>query len=195
MWPSSSARSWQDIVRQKQTARTEALKTASTPVDSHIVYLSASAPEIPRRIASGEWTASEVLEAYISQAAVAHASTNCITEVLFEEARREAQALDQYFQEQKQLKGPLHGVPVSFKDLFNIKGCDSTVGHTQNADRPASTDAEVVKLVRQAGGIPLAKTNISQCMMFFDQNYGPAPLPFRAHELPERLKFGYYTSG
>ncbi len=27
------------------------------------------------------------------------------------------------------------------------------------------------------------------------QNYGPAPLPFRAHELPERLKFGYYTSG
>ncbi|PSR72798.1 hypothetical protein PHLCEN_2v11295 [Hermanssonia centrifuga] len=26
------------------------------------------------------------------------------------------------------------------------------------------------------------------------QNYGPAPLPFRAHELPERLKFGYYTS-
>lgn len=37
--------------------------------------------------------------------------------VLFEEARQQAQALDDYLQRTKKLKGPLHGVPVSFKDI------------------------------------------------------------------------------
>lgn len=38
------------------------------------------ASEIVTRIESGEWTASEVLEAYISRAAFAHTRTNCLTE-------------------------------------------------------------------------------------------------------------------
>ena len=37
--------------------------------------------------------------------------------VLFQQARREAQELDRHFRETKELKGPLHGVPVSFKDV------------------------------------------------------------------------------
>ena len=38
------------------------------------------ASEIMTRIESGEWTASEVLEAYIARAAFAHSRTNCLTE-------------------------------------------------------------------------------------------------------------------
>ena len=38
------------------------------------------ASEIVTRIESGEWTASEVLEAYIARAAFAHSRTNCLTE-------------------------------------------------------------------------------------------------------------------
>ncbi len=37
----------------------------------------------------------------------------------------------------------LHSPDLLAPSIVNIKGCDSTVGHTQNADRPASTDAEV----------------------------------------------------
>jgi hypothetical protein len=40
----------------------------------------ALAVEIVSRIESGEWTATQVLEAYISRAAFAHAKTNCLTE-------------------------------------------------------------------------------------------------------------------
>jgi amidase len=38
------------------------------------------ASEIVTRIEGGEWTASEVLEAYIARAAFAHSRTNCLTE-------------------------------------------------------------------------------------------------------------------
>ncbi len=44
-------------------------------------------------------------------------TTSNVLPVLFEEAREEARTLDQHFYETQQLKGPLHGVPVSFKDL------------------------------------------------------------------------------
>ena len=40
----------------------------------------APAVEIVSRIERGEWTATQVLEAYISRAAFAHAKTNCLTE-------------------------------------------------------------------------------------------------------------------
>ena len=82
--------------------------------------------------------------------------------MLFEEARKEARALDDYFNEHKQLKGPLHGVPCSFKDACelisdrqcldrsthatpqdDISGYDSCMGHTSLANKPAASDAEV----------------------------------------------------
>ena len=89
------------------------------------------------------WTASAVLEAYIARAAQAHQATNCFTEgtllfcywslamaaptwaltfvtntiVFFEEAIQEARRLDAEFAESGHLKGPLHGVPISLKDL------------------------------------------------------------------------------
>jgi amidase len=40
-----------------------------------------------------------------------------------------AKELDRYFAETGKTKGPLHGVPVSLKDQFNIKGLDSTNGY------------------------------------------------------------------
>jgi hypothetical protein len=43
----------------------------------------APAVEIVSRIERGEWTATQVLEAYISRAAFAHAKTNCLTEGKF----------------------------------------------------------------------------------------------------------------
>lgn len=37
--------------------------------------------------------------------------------MFFEDARKQAQALDDYVRDTKKLRGPLHGVPVSFKDI------------------------------------------------------------------------------
>ncbi|EKM49959.1 uncharacterized protein PHACADRAFT_264416 [Phanerochaete carnosa HHB-10118-sp] len=42
------------------------------------------------------------------------------------------------------------------------------MGHSNEAHKPAAADAELVRLVREAGGIPLAKTNVPQTLMFFE---------------------------
>ena len=92
-----------------------------------------TASEIVSNIEIGEWTASQVLEAYITRAALAHERTNCLTEgafyfssssinansqatplvVFLQRARQRAGELDVEFATTKKLRGPLHGVPVS----------------------------------------------------------------------------------
>ncbi|KAI0917508.1 hypothetical protein AcV5_007991 [Taiwanofungus camphoratus] len=112
-------------------------------VDSVSDFLRATASEIVHRIGMGQWTASEVLEAYITRAVVAQQTTNCLTEILFRQAREEAAALDREFAHTRKLRGALHGVPVSFKDIYDIKGHDTTLGFTSYANKPRPADADV----------------------------------------------------
>ena len=56
-------------------------------------------------------------------------------------------------------KGPLHGVPVSIKDLEMTKGIRTTGGSLIYRDRIPAADSTVVERVRAAGAIILGKTN------------------------------------
>ncbi|TCD61777.1 hypothetical protein EIP91_007955 [Steccherinum ochraceum] len=174
MWPFTPS-AFRTVVESKLAERSLALEKASTsstssgaPCAPDSVYLAASASTIVDHIASGQWTASEVLEAYIARAVLAQSTTNCLTEVFFDEARQDAQVLDKEFAITGKVRGPLHGVPVSFKDNYDIKGHDTTLGFTSRAHKPAQKDAEIVALVRKAGGVPFVKTNLPQTMMFFE---------------------------
>ncbi|KAI0314594.1 amidase signature domain-containing protein [Amylostereum chailletii] len=170
MWPfSTSTRSYQTIVSAKLAERHA--KLVGAPEFSAAVHqeiLEASATEIVRRIEKGVWTASQVLDAYIARAVQAQAKTNCLTEILFEEARATARQLDADFVVTKKLKGPLHGVPLSIKDQFDVAGVDSSVGFTRWANNPATEDAVVVHHLRAAGAIPFVKTNVPQTMLAFE---------------------------
>jgi hypothetical protein len=75
-----------------------------------------TASQIVNRIETGEWTALQVLQAYIARAAQAQAATNCLTEVMFATALIQARKLDEDFARTGKLRGSLHGVPVSLKD-------------------------------------------------------------------------------
>ena len=55
--------------------------------------------------------------------------------------------------------GPLHGVPISIKDLFDVKGLPTTKGSLLYKDRIAEGYEFVVKRLLDAGGIHLGKTN------------------------------------
>ncbi|KAH9890395.1 amidase signature domain-containing protein [Cubamyces lactineus] len=173
MWPFSS-HSYLDVTCRKQTQRDDAIRVARADIPQECFgahaepYLRATAQDIVERISKGEWTASEVLDAYISRAIHAQDVTNCLTEVLFAEARAQAKALDAEFAQTGKVRGPLHGVPVTFKDTFDIKGHDTTLGFSSHAVDPRPEDALVVLLVRDAGGIPICKTNLSQLIFFFE---------------------------
>ena len=53
--------------------------------------------------------------------------TNCLHEIFFDAAIRDARALDEYFAKHGVPKGPLHGLPVSLKDQFHVKGVETTM--------------------------------------------------------------------
>ncbi|TFK94168.1 amidase signature enzyme [Polyporus arcularius HHB13444] len=168
---------YHEVSRRKQAARAQAIRGSGVsdarPEGSDFEpYLRATAPEIVEHITRGEWTAAAVLEAYIARTTHAQSLTNCLTEVLFAEARAAARQLDEEFASTGQIRGPLHGVPVSFKDQYDVAGVDTTVGLSAWASKPAARDSHVVALVRAAGGVPIAKTNVSQ-MMFFAECTNP----------------------
>ncbi|KAI5121616.1 hypothetical protein M0805_001147 [Coniferiporia weirii] len=166
--------SFKPIVQQKRAARASAIAKVRKQLETESVsisdntYLHATASEIVRRIGSGEWTSLAVVSAYIKQAARAHEATNCLTEILFEQALNEAAELDSEFLSSKRLRGPLHGVPVSFKDQFEIAGYDASVGFTQWANKPSTEDAYLVTQFRSMGAIIIAKTNVPQTMLSFE---------------------------
>jgi len=56
------------------------------------------------------------------------------------------------------VRGPLHGVPVALKDIFDVAGMVTTSGAGEFAHRRPEQDARCVALLREAGAIVLGKT-------------------------------------
>ncbi|KAJ7213570.1 amidase [Mycena pura] len=162
MWPFSDQS--QALITAKRAQRSTAVSAAPkfSPTQ-HSPFLKASASQIVQHIERGRWTATQVVTAYIARAAVAHEATNCLTEILFEEALKQAKELDAEFASTKKLRGPLHGVPLSVKLTSlvwtRLWGTPISWG---NLLQPMPM--KVVALLRAAGAIPIAKTNVPQTL-------------------------------
>ena len=59
-------------------------------------------------------------------------------------------------------RGPLHGIPVGLKDLFDTAGVRTTGGSAQFADRVPTEDAEVVRRLRASGAVIVGKQNLHE---------------------------------
>ena len=81
--------------------------------------------------------------------------------VLAEDARREAAAAEQALSAGQNL-GPLHGVPLAFKDEFYTKGVLTTCGSIILSEFFPDYDATAVARTRQAGAIMLGKLNMTE---------------------------------
>lgn len=91
--------------------------------------------------------------------------TNCLSEIFFGEAVSIARSLDEHLQNTGRLVGPLHGLPISLKDNFNVIGKDSTVGFASLVGQPATYNATLVELLEQLGAVRYCKTNVPTAMM------------------------------
>jgi amidase len=78
---------------------------------------------------------------------------------------QQAKSLDDHLQQTGKTVGPLHGLPISLKDNFNVKGKDSTVGFTSLVNQPAEYNATLVDILSQLGAIQYCKTNVPTAMM------------------------------
>ncbi|EED21246.1 general amidase, putative [Talaromyces stipitatus ATCC 10500] len=121
-----------------------------------------------KEIAEKGLSAEEVTLAFCKRTAIAQQLTRCITEPLFSSALAQARQLDDHLARTGQTVGLFHGLPVSVKDNFNIKGVDSSLGVAALSFRPATQNAALVDLLHSLGAVIIAKTNIPQTLGLLD---------------------------
>lgn len=83
--------------------------------------------------------------------------------------------------------GPLHGVPLAVKDLFDTAGVRTTSGSKILAERVPSVDATVVTRLRDAGAVLLGKLNMHEFAFGVTTNnphYGPCHNPWDEQRVP-----------
>ena len=77
-------------------------------------------------------------------------------------------------------RGPLHGVPISVKDLFDVAGTPTTAASRVREGHVAARDADVIVRTRKAGAVIVGKTNLHE-FAFGTTNdesaFGPARNP------------------
>ncbi|KAI8628549.1 amidase [Xylariaceae sp. FL1651] len=164
---------WQDIVARKRRLQRDLLAPHQQS-QNHMTGLKdedglMSVPsiiELTAKLFRGELKCEFVMKAYISKACEAHRVTNCLTEVMFDDALSRAKELDIYFLKHGRPIGPLHGVPVTLKDQFNVKGFDSTIGYVSRSFHPATSNAVLVEMLQSLGAIVMAKSNLPQSIMW-----------------------------
>lgn len=127
------------------------------------------AVDLLKAIAAAKFTALEVTVAFSKRAAIAQQLTQCLTETFFDKAIARAKELDEYFAKTGKLKGPFHGLPISLKDAFNVKGHETTVGYVSFIGKStAASNAPLVDILLDLGAVLYVKTNIPQTMMSAD---------------------------
>jgi aspartyl-tRNA(Asn)/glutamyl-tRNA(Gln) amidotransferase subunit A len=102
-------------------------------------------------------TCRERIEGALAAIEDAQVRYNAFTAIRPERALDEADRLDRL--DRASPRGPLHGVPVVVKDLFDVEGLSTTGACAAYAGRVATSDAAVVTAVRAAGAIVVAKAN------------------------------------
>ena len=140
-----------------------ALSTGLASVRAATINLeTATIADLQAAMAAGALTSERLTELYLARIAAYDKAGPRINAVITvnDRALETARALDA---ERKagQVRGPLHGIPVLLKDLFDTADMPTTAGFSPMATSRPDRDAFLVAKLRDAGGIILAKVNLS----------------------------------
>ncbi len=105
-------------------------------------------------LSAGAITSLELTEIYLERIAQHAERLECFVTITAERARAEARARDAE-RAAGQVRGPLHGIPYTLKDIIDVEGVPATWGATVYADRIATKTATVAKRLEEAGGVLL----------------------------------------
>ena len=141
----------------------------------------ASATELAARIRAGELSPTDVVDACLSRIESRNEDTNAFVTVLDEDAMDRARAAEKAVQRGNSL-GPLHGVPIAVKDLFDFKaGVRNTMGSVPFGDFVPDESATYVDRLEAAGAIIVGKTNTPEFGhkgTTDNKLFGPTSTPF-----------------
>ena len=106
-------------------------------------------------------TSAKVTDSCLDRIASDNPSLNAFILVMADAARRQAAEADRELAAGMD-RGPLHGVPISIKDLFDIEGTATTAASRVRDGHVAAHDAPVISRLRQAGAVIIGKTNLHE---------------------------------
>ncbi|KAJ2941072.1 hypothetical protein O0L34_g10304 [Tuta absoluta] len=150
-----------------------------------------SAVALAARIRSKQLTSVELVQACIERIQVVNPLLNALIDVRFEAALKEARQVDEliraglpteYFTDK-----PFLGVPFTAKEYHAVSGCLHTLGLVARRGVRAESDAECVRLLREAGAVCLGVTNIPElCMWQETRNmvFGQTSNPYHTGRTP-----------
>ena len=142
--------------------------------------------ELSRALKSRQTTAEDVVERCLQRIAERNPTLNAFITVFDDEAREQARAADREIAAGRH-RGPLHGVPISLKDLFDVRGAVTTAASRVRQAHVADRDATAVAVLREAGAVIIGKTNLHEFALGTtneDSAFGPARHPLDPSRSP-----------
>jgi len=121
----------------------------------------------------------ELAQACLARIEALNPELNAFITVTAEMALGQARAAEAEIQ-RGNWRGPLHGIPLAFKDLIDVAGVPTTAASAVFENRVPTEDAEVVRRLKAAGALIVGKNNLHECAYGGSglvSRYGPAKNP------------------
>lgn len=153
-----------------------------------------SCEALSRALSAGAASSVELVEMYLGRIAALDGKLHAFVDVFGKQARLAAEAADRQ-RKAARVAGPLHGIPLAIKDLFDYAGHPTQAG-SRALDAPsAAATATVVRRLEAAGMIVLGKTHTVE---FAYGGWGTNPVlgtPWNPWDLLEHRAPGGSSSG
>ena len=127
--------------------------------------------ELSEKIRNRELTSVQIVVTYIKRAVSIGRELNNSAEECFAQALEQAAKCDEETANGNS-RGILHGIPISVKDHYGMKGFTSSCGLAWKLDYPDTEDAVLVQLLVDQGAIPFVRSNVCQAMIWIETSNG-----------------------
>ena len=145
-----------------------------------------SATQLTEDIRERRISCTDLLEAFIENVEKKNPALNAVVATDYETARERAKAADQDLQK-GETWGPLHGLPMTVKDTFEVAGMPTVAGLPVLKDYVPGQNADAVQSLVDAGAIIFGKTNVPMGGMDFQSYndvYGQTNNPWNPDRVP-----------
>ncbi len=126
---------------------------------AHLPLWQWSATSLAMAIREKRLSSQDVIQAHLDRIEAVNPIVNAVTVVLKKDALRAASEADKKIVAGENV-GPLHGVPITVKEGFDVVGSATTHGIVALKDSMPDIDAPIVAHLKQAGAIPIGRTNL-----------------------------------
>lgn len=152
-----------------------------------------SATALATKIRNKQLSSEDIVQSYIDRIREIQPILNPMVENRFEEALKDARKCDELLKspnsptvEVLAKEKPLFGVPFTTKDCVAITNMKQTAGIVCRKNCVSAEDADVIRLMKNAGAIPLATTNVSEGAMWWESSnvlYGTSRNPYNTRHI------------